>query len=62
MEKINRWWEKYQIYFLYLFAAASAISISAMTVLLAVFLLFYFFQPKKNVYSSPKVFVYFIGF
>jgi O-antigen ligase len=62
MEKINRWWNKYQIYFLYLFAAASAISISVMSVLLAVFLLFYFFQLKRNIHASPKDFVYFIVF
>lgn len=54
--------EKYQIYFLYLFAIACATSISVMTGLLFLFLIFYLINLKENFKTSPKDFIYYIVF
>ncbi|MEF3279931.1 MAG: O-antigen ligase family protein [Elusimicrobiota bacterium] len=62
MKKIFEYSKKYHTYFFYLFAIASATSISAMTALLFIFLLFYFLNLKESFKNSPKDFLYFVGF
>ncbi|HOL63362.1 MAG TPA: O-antigen ligase family protein [Elusimicrobiales bacterium] len=54
--------EKYSFYFIYLFAIASAVSISAMTVIISIFFVIYFLDIKSNIKKSPKDFALFLYF
>lgn len=59
---IDKFKEKYIIYFFYLFALSSVFSISAMTSILAFFLLIYLIDFKNNIKKTPKDFLIFIFF
>jgi O-antigen ligase len=52
----NLFWQKYWIYFFYLFALTSAISISASTIILSLFLVFYLTNIKENLKYIPRDF------
>lgn len=54
--------ERYFVYFLYLFAISSAVSISASTIILFIFFLFYIMDIKNNLKNSPRDFLLFILF
>jgi len=62
IKKLNFFWQSYWIYFFYLFAISSALSISASTILLSVFLLFYILDIKNNIKHFPKDFILFFIF
>jgi O-antigen ligase len=52
----NLFWQKYWIYFFYLLALTSAISISASTIILSLFLVFYLANIKENLKYIPRDF------
>jgi len=52
----NLFWQKYWIYFFYLLALTSAISISASTTILSLFLVFYLANIKENLKYIPRDF------
>jgi len=52
----NLFWQKYWIYFFYLLALTSAISISASTIILSLFLIFYLTNIKENLKYIPRDF------
>ena len=62
IKKTKSLWEGYWVYFFYLFAVSSALSISASTVLLSIFFLFYILDIKENIKYFPKDFKLFLFF
>ena len=57
----NLFWQKYWIYFFYFLALTSAISISASTIILSLFLVFYLTNIKENLKYIPRDFKLFFS-
>jgi len=61
MGKINSFFKKHFVWLFYLYALASAVSITACTVILSLFLLFYVLNARENLPKAPKDFRIFLG-